>query len=124
MKFFPLILVLLTGCKAMNSLVFHPIHKVWQIHEANEQYSAADVPAPLVVQPRTVTVSWDYPVGTDILGFHLYSSTECKQLPWPLYTTIEPELREVKLTNDAPQRFFALTAFNAAGESGYATTGP
>jgi hypothetical protein len=32
------IIGLFAGCKATNSLIFHPLHKVYEQHEYNEQY--------------------------------------------------------------------------------------
>lgn len=77
--------------------------------------------ARVVVVPQGPRILWQYPESESILGFHLYSTSELKPLPWPLYATIEPDLREWKIPASDERRFFALTAFNANGDSDYAT---
>lgn len=71
--------------------------------------------------PLILVLTWCYS-ATNILGFKLYSTTNLN-LPinqWPLLATIPPEARSFTITNDEPQRFFALTAFDATGESEFA----
>lgn len=37
-----LVALLNAGCKAMNSLIFHPLHVVYEQHEYNEEHKVKD----------------------------------------------------------------------------------
>ena len=36
----PIVSLLSGGCKAMDSLIFHPLHVVYEQHEYNEEHKA------------------------------------------------------------------------------------
>lgn len=74
--------------------------------------------------PRTITLSWSYPVEceTPDLVFNLYHAFTLSDAPtrWPLLRVIPGSERSVTMNADKPMEFFALTASNQFGESGFA----
>lgn len=83
----------------------------------------------VIVPPTpTVTLSWDYPadqLGTN-LTFKVYHSTDITEPMenWTVLTNVPGTNLSTKIPLGPGAHFFALTASNAAGESGFATVTP
>lgn len=81
--------------------------------------------AAIVTPPSTITLAWSFPLGAETpdLVFNLYHAFALTDSPthWPLLRVIPGTERSTQLAASAPQEFFALTASNQFGESGFAT---